>query len=246
MTLLLDTLGALPTQNQDMPLRESYLLGFDTETTGTRAGTDAIVSASLVLRAPASASTSTVSGEDVLAGWIIQPDVPMSPGASAVNGFTNEYLAENGMLQTEALPHIAQIIRLAQEKNIPLVAYNAPFDVHMLQGDLAKLHAEPLDIHLVVDPLVIDRTVSHRRGKRTLTDTTRYYGVQPRGDFHTAQADTVATLDLIEPLTRLYPSCNVPLESLMEYQRAGYTAWKKSYNEYRVASGYSPIRGSWL
>ena len=52
MTTLLEAIEAAPKQPGAVPLADSWLLGFDTETTGARPGRDAIVSASLVLRNP--------------------------------------------------------------------------------------------------------------------------------------------------------------------------------------------------
>nr|WP_240680355.1 exonuclease domain-containing protein [Alloscardovia theropitheci] len=243
----------------DCPLSKSYLLGFDTETTGTTYGKDAIVSACLVLRNPA-----TGYEADITSYWEINPRIPMNPMASRVNGFTTEYLTEHGMDQEVAITEISEIIVAAQLKNIPLLAYNAPFDVSMLNADLKKIGSAPLDTLmrdndvdnflstterelLIVDPLVIDRAVSKRTGSRKLIDTTFYYGVQPHGNFHNAVADTTAAVDLIEPITRLYPqAASIRLENLMSFQRESYTSWKDNFNEYLKTQGRSLIQGSWL
>ena len=66
-----------------------------------------------------------------------------------------------------------------------MLAYNAPFDIRMLAGDLNRWQLRSLEERLdgramlVVDPLVIDRSVSRRSGKRTLEYTTEYYGWSP-------------------------------------------------------------------
>jgi len=249
MTELLTAVEALSAQTTDVTLSSSYLLGFDTETTGISPSRDAIVSATLVLRDPAADHDGDVVGE-----WVINPHQPISAGASAVNGFTNEFLQEHGAEPVDALEEIARVIAAAQNKRIPLLAYNAGFDLHMLNGDLARWDLPTLEQRLteahetlIVDPLVIDRAVSHRKGKRTLTDTTFYYGVHPYGDFHDATADTIAAVDLIAPMTTLYPQAGlIPLGDLMEWQRDAHQKWAVSFNEWLAAKGRHPVSTKWL
>ena len=250
---LFQAIEAAPSQSAETELASSWLLGFDTETTGVAAGRDAIVSASLVLRNPALGYDGDVIGE-----WIINPHRPMSPGASRVNGFTDEYLAEHGEEPTQAIESIASIIATAQSKSIPLLAYNAPFDVHMLNGDIRRWDLQPLAGRLngpaesdspllVVDPLVIDRKVSRRKGRRTLTDTTFYYGVDPHGDFHNATADTVASVDLIAPMATLYPQVgHLAIGKLMDWQRTAYTDWREDFNRWLASRGKRPVTEAWL
>ncbi|KAB8291008.1 exonuclease domain-containing protein [Bifidobacterium avesanii] len=250
---LLSAIESVGEQHPDTTLADSWLLGFDTETTGIAAGRDAIVSATLVLRDPAKGHAG-----DVIASWIVNPHRPMNPRASEVNGFTDEFLAEHGEEPTVAVEAIAALIAAAQARRIPLLAYNAPFDVHMLEGDLKRWKLDSLDERqaaagvapqqlLVVDPLVIDRKVSRRKGKRTLTDTTFYYGVEPHGDFHDATADTIAAVDLIAPMATLYPQVgHLALGDLMAWQHAAYADWRDSFNEWLSSRGRTPVRGDWL
>ena len=250
---LLAAIEAAPAQDADTTLADSWLLGFDTETTGIAAGRDAIVSASLVLRDPTRGH-----GADTVATWIVNPHRPMNPRASAVNGFTDEFLAEHGAEPTEAIDEVAAAIAAAQARRIPLLAYNAPFDVRMLEGDLARWGLAPLSARtgaapaggdglLVVDPLVIDRAVSRRKGRRTLTDTTFYYGVEPHGDFHEATADTIASIDLIAPMAALYPQVGrITMGMLMQWQRDAYATWRDSFNQWLSGRGRRPVREGWL
>lgn len=247
LTAMREALDAAPEQGMSTRLDQSWLLGFDTETTGTDPGQDNIVSASLVLRNP-----QTGYEGDAVAEWIINPGRHISKGASRVNGFTDEYLAENGSEPAESIEQIARVIMAAQGKHIPLLAYNAPFDVRMLNGDIRQWCAgrmEPFreqDL-LVVDPLVLDRAISHRSGRRTLTYTTEYYGVIPHGDFHNATADTVASVDLIEPMTTLYPQVGkITLDELMGWQREAHDTWQKQFNEWLTSKGRRSSTDTWL
>ncbi|WEV58498.1 exonuclease domain-containing protein [Bifidobacterium sp. ESL0728] len=240
--LMLDAIAQAPQQDDDTTLGEAWLLGFDTETTGT-SSSDAIVSASLVLRDP-----SKDYRGDVVAEWVVNPHRHICEGASRVNGFTDEFLEANGAEPTDAVAAIGGIVTAAQAKHIPLLAYNAPFDVRMLAGDLKRWNLNALpDELLVVDPLVIDREISHRHGKRTLTYTTEYYGIEPHGDFHDATADTTAAVDLIKPMSTLYPQVgNLKLDELMDWQRKAHKKWKDSFNQWMESRGRRPITDNWL
>jgi DNA polymerase-3 subunit epsilon len=248
MSEILSAVESLPEQAATTTLSKTRLLGFDTETTGVSPHNDAIVSATLVLRDPA-----TGHERDVIGEWVINPHRPISPSASAVNGFTNEFLEEHGAEPEEALDQIAAVISTAQGKNIPVLAYNAPFDLDMINFDLTRWNLPTLAERtqqpdpLVVDPLVIDREVSHRKGKRTLSDTTFYYGVHPYGDFHDATADTIAAVDLIAPMTTLYPQAgNIVLSDLLEWQREAHTKWATQFNEWLESKGRRHISTKWL
>jgi DNA polymerase III subunit epsilon len=225
-------IAELTTQVPSCQLSDSLLLGFDTETTGVQPGKDAIVSASLVLRDPKRGYEDDIIGE-----WIINPHRPISSVAGRINGFTDAFLVENGAEPQEAIKKIAQVISNAQDKNIPLLAYNAPFDISMLNGDIERWcpseYALNVPEMLVVDPLVIDRAISHRSGRRSLEYTTEYYGVVAHGDFHNATADTVAALDLIKPITTLYPQvAHIKMDELMSWQRQAHEQWANSYQQW--------------
>lgn len=237
-------------QDPFTPLRDSLLLGFDTETTGL-SSSDAIVSAALVLRAPAAGHDG-----DAALSWTINPHRPLSPAAAAVNGFTDEELRRRGLEPQDALDTIAAVIALAQSRNIPLLAYNASFDVRMLRNDLRRWHlptvAERLagadglsndpdaagvplvlgpEELLVVDPLVFDRAVSDRNERRRLEDTAFYYGVSPRGDFHDATIDTIAALDVLASLCRLHPDVgSLPLTKVGGWEQDACQRWHQRHH----------------
>ncbi len=249
---LLEALEKAPQQDKNTTLCKSMLLGFDTETTGAIIGSDSICSATLVFRDPARGRNN-----DVIATWLVNPHKQINPKASEVNGFTNEFLQENGGDPTQEIELLGKAISLAQSKNIPLLAYNAPFDVKMLNHDLQRWNLDSLQNRpkstvnggemLIVDPLVIDRAISKRTGKRTLTYTTQFYGVEPIGNFHDATADTVAAVDLIKPISELHENvANLKLCEIMTWQRDAYAKWKLSFDSWLKSKGRPASEGNWL
>lgn len=252
---LLNALNSSNEQDENTLLSKSWLLGFDTETTGAIIGKDAIVSATLVLRNPEAGHSA-----DIVSTWLINPHQPMNPKASEVNGFSDQYLQTHGGEPVQELELLAKAVSIAQSKNIPLLAYNAPFDIAMLRSDLKRWDLESLNNRatcnisslsendiLTVDPLVIDRALSMRSGKRTLTLASQFYGVEPIGDFHDATADTVAALDLIAPMSALYDQVrNMTLVNMMDWQREAYCKWKDSFNRWLESRGREPIHTEWL
>lgn len=234
---ILEELGKIEKQPED--LLSCDLLGFDTETTGLNCGTDSIVSASLVLR-------ERRKGEDKVFNFLINPNMPIDPKASAVNGFTQEFVAKNGGDQKEETEEIAKAILLAQQKGIPLVAYNAKFDVSMLKGDLKKVGrndmAEKLEGISVLDPLIMDRELSHRSGKRRLEDAMAWWKIAPRGNYHNAQIDTQAVLDLICSMVESHPQIPYPA---MDWQRQAYKKWAESRNRWARDNGAFEVEEEW-
>ena len=234
---ILEELEKMPKQTEDLSTCD--LLGFDTETTGLDYKKDSIISASLVLR-------DRQSGEDKVFNFLINPNTPIDPKASAVNGFTQEFVEKNGKNQKEEVEKIAEAILLAQKKGIPLVAYNAKFDVKMLEGDLEKVGrkdlADKLSQIFVLDPLVMDRYLSHRPGKRNLESAMQWWGAAPREGYHDAQVDTQAVLDLLCLVLKAHPE--IPYRA-MEWQRDAYRKWAKGRNEWAENNGAFKVEEEW-
>lgn len=234
---ILEELKKMPECPKD--LLSCDLLGFDTETTGLNLGKDSIISASLVLR-------DRGRKKDKAFNFLINPSAPIDPKASEVNGFTQEFVEKNGGEQKEEIEKIARAILLAQQKGIPLVAYNAKFDVSMLKGDLKKVGREDLADKLseisVLDPLIIDRELSHRPGKRRLEDAMSWWGIPPRGKYHDAQIDTQAALDLLCAMTESHPQIPYPA---MDWQRQAYKKWAESRNQWAKENGAFEVEEEW-
>lgn len=228
---------------------EGPFLGFDTETTGVDVHTDRIVTAALVER-----SGSGVGATTTVTTWIADPGVDIPQTAAAIHGVTTEIARRDGRPAVEVIHEVARRIAAAQRAGVPVVAFNAPFDLAILDAELTR-HGLPTlpqrlgrPVYPVLDPLVIDRGVDrYRRGKRTLTHLCTHYGVAATSELHRADADVVATLDLLARMAEAHPPVREQtLEQLHAWQIAKHREWAESFNAWLAARNRpSDVSTSW-
>jgi DNA polymerase III subunit epsilon len=200
------------------------LVAFDTETTGLDVGTDRIITAALVLRDPAGTSVRT---------WLLDADVTIPAEATAIHGITTAHAAAHGEDPRAALEEIASALAGHQRAGVPVVAYNAAFDLTLLDVELARHGLATMPERLgrpvrpVLDPLVLDRdTDAARDGKRRLADLCAHYGVLTPAPLHAAEVDALATLDLLDALVRAHPHlAATTLDALHDHQVGAHRRW---------------------
>ncbi|WP_026930010.1 exonuclease domain-containing protein [Glycomyces tenuis] len=184
---------------------EGPLLGFDTETTGVVCAADRIVQAALVTVAPAGPGEPPPAwmGET----WLIDPGIPIPPGASRVHGITDERVKADGEPPAKALAEIASSLAAAIDAGTPVVAFRAGFDFTMLAFELERhgIDAPDWERMAVVDPAVLDKRVDRfRKGKRTLGASCAHYGVA-LDEAHSAAGDAAATVALARVIGARFP-----------------------------------------
>ncbi|KJK59697.1 exonuclease domain-containing protein [Saccharothrix sp. ST-888] len=180
------------------------LVGFDLETTGTDPAHSRIVTAALV---------DTLGGRvERISGWLVDPGVPIPAEAAAIHGITDEQARTHGRPAAEAVEEIAAALCARLALGHPVVAFNAPFDLSLLDAELRRHGRPPLAERLggavgpVVDALVIDRSVDrYRKGSRTLQHVCEVYGVE-LADAHEAGSDALAAVRVAVALGERYPA----------------------------------------
>lgn len=202
-------------------------LGFDTETTGVDVLRDRLVTAALT------------SGT-VTTNWLADPGIDIPEGASAVHGISTEKARTEGRDAAEVLDEVADALVGQWRSGGPVVVFNAPFDLSLMEAELSRHGMETLRQRLdgvkpfVIDPLVIDRTLDRwRKGRRTLTAMTHVYGVAERADAHNADADVAMMLQVLDAQLARWPKlvAMAPLE-LTDYQSRAHGAWASSFEKY--------------
>ncbi|WP_031078425.1 exonuclease domain-containing protein [Streptomyces sp. NRRL WC-3742] len=204
------------------------LVGFDLETTGTEPAVDRIVTAALV----DTVGAVRVGG----ATWLLDPGVPIPAEAEAIHGIGDDLARRKGRPAKEAVEEIAAALceRLAAGR--PVVAFNAPFDLSLLDAELGRHGLPTLAQRLggpvgpVLDALVIDRAVDkYRKGSRTLQRVCEVYGVELT-DAHEAGSDALAAVRVAVALAERYPAevGGLGLEQLHRRQIGWYREWAES------------------
>lgn len=166
-----------------MTWTDGRLLGFDVETTGTDLEEARIVTAAIAI-CGAGLQTETL---DLLA----DPGVEIPEEAAAVHGVTTERAQAEGAPAREVIAAILSTLR-AYTHDAPIVAFNARFDLTILDREARRHGLEPLSGFYVVDPLVIDKHLHRfRKGSRKLDAQAEHYGVT-LDNAHEAAADALA------------------------------------------------------
>ncbi|MEU6736381.1 exonuclease domain-containing protein [Streptomyces physcomitrii] len=176
--------------------------GFDLETTGTDPHRARIVTGAVV----------EFRAGEVLGRreWLADPGVPIPAEAAAVHGITDEQAAQ-GAPPDQVADAIAEVLTASWRAGIPVVAYNAAFDLTLLAAELRRhglpslrerLGTEPAP---VLDPYTIDRYVDrYRRGKRKLEAVCTEYGIRLDAA-HDATADALAAARLACAVAERHP-----------------------------------------
>jgi DNA polymerase III epsilon subunit-like protein len=215
---------------------------FDLETTGIDVETARIVTATLaVLDADGVVQART--------DWLVDPGIDIPEPASAVHGITTEHARIYGRVAADAVAEIVAAVRAQLGSGIPLVAYNAPYDLTVLNREARRYGIPPLEAPApVIDPLVIDKAVDkYRRGKRTLTAAAEHYGVVLDAA-HDAGADAIAAGHVAQAIARRFPAeLALTVTELHERQIVWCAEHAESFQDYmrRTKDPTFTTSGAW-
>ncbi len=220
------------------------MCAFDTETTGVEVDTARVVTAcaAVVGDGPTRADT-----------WLANPGVDIPAEATAIHGVTTEHAREHGRPAAEVVAEIEATLAVAWAAGLPVVGFNACYDLTVLDRELRRHHGRPLTVAgPVVDPLVIDRHYDrYRRGSRKLGAMCAHYGVTQDGA-HNAEDDAVAAARLAWKQARTYPDlAAMGLAELAAAQAGWHRTWAVQFREYLIGRGNTddlpdgawPVRG---
>ncbi len=228
--------------------------GIDFETTGVDVHHDRAVTCTIVR-----VDAGTLRNHRT---WLINPGVEIPEGATAVHGITTERARTDGVDPAAAIAEIGTMVLSVLKASYPLVAFNAPFDLSLLEAELHRHGHEtvtartvPSDWHTVIDPMVLGRgldTVNRgfRKGRKyKLPDLCERYNV-PFTESHDATADaTGATLLALAMLdSEPYFDAHDP-KALFTAQQTWRREDQHRFREWVKREGrqaeYSDIDGGW-
>ncbi|MFI5686606.1 3'-5' exonuclease [Streptomyces sp. NPDC051636] len=230
-----------------MGWHRELLIGFDLETTGTDPREARIVTGAVI---------------EVRAGqpigrreWLADPGVQIPADAVAVHGISNERAAAEGAPADRVADAIASVLAAYWKTGVPVVAYNAAFDLTLLSAELRRYGLPSLSDRLggldpapVIDPYTIDRQVDrYRRGKRNLEAVCAEYGVV-LDSAHDATADALAAARLASAIADRHPKIAVLGPALLhQRQIEWYAAWAADFQNFLRGKGDATavVDGTW-
>lgn len=174
---------------------------FDLETTGTNIVTDRIVEISYHKVSP--------NGREETKTMRVNPGMPIPKQASDIHGITDEDIADCPFFKTIAKEIVRDI------EGCDLAGYNSNrFDIPLLAEEL--LRAE-VDIDLMKRKFVDVQVIFHKMEARTLSAAYKFYCNKDLTDAHTAEADTLATYEVLQAQLDRYPELQNDIEFLAKY-----------------------------
>lgn len=226
------------------PWHTRPMAAFDIETTGLDVEADRIVTAALWRIDPA-------RGAKEVTTWLADPGIEIPAEAAEIHGITTEQARAEGRPAAEVVAEIAAALEAVAADGLPVVVYNAPYDLTLLDREIAlhrpgaPLSAQPL----VVDPFVLDKHVdTYRRGSRKLVDVCAHYDVPlAQEEAHGAAADALAAARLAWRIAAAHPEiAEMSAEDLHQAQVKWKAEQSASFQEYlRRRNPEAVVDGTW-
>lgn len=174
---------------------------FDIESTGTNVVNDRIVSISILKVQP--------NGAQEQRTWIVNPTINISDEVAQIHGITNEMVVNQPTFKEVAHQITAMI------KDADLAGYNSnKFDIPMLAEEL--LRAE-VDFDMKKRMAIDVQNIFHRMEQRTLAAAYKFYCQKDLENAHTADADTMATYEVLVAQLERYPELQGDVSFLSEF-----------------------------
>jgi DNA polymerase-3 subunit epsilon len=229
-----------------MGWHRELLIGFDLETTGTDPREARIVTGAVI---------EVRAGEPMgRREWLADPGVEIPADAVAVHGISNERAAAEGRPADRVADAIADVLVAYWKTGVPVVAYNAAFDLTLLSAELRRYALPSLSDRLggapapVIDPYTIDRWVDrYRRGKRNLEAVCAEYGIV-LGAAHNASADALAAARLASAIADRHPKiAALGAAELHQRQIQWYAEWAADFQSFlrRKGDEGAVVDGTW-
>ena len=195
---------------------------FDLETTGIEVSKDRIVEISIFKVFPNGTTESKT--------WLVNPTIPIPPQTTAVHGITDEKVANEPTFKELA----SQIHNMIKDSD--LGGYNSDrFDIPLLAEEL--LRAE-VDFDMKNRVSVDVQTIFHKKEERTLSAALKFYCGVNLENAQSAEADTMATYEILKAQLDRYDDIENDIKWLSEYTTrkksvdfAGFIALNKEGKE---------------
>jgi DNA polymerase-3 subunit epsilon len=203
---------------------------FDIESTGVNVVNDRIVELSVLKIFP--------DGKKESKTWLVNPEMEIPAETTAIHGITNEKIANEPTFK--ALAHTVHNM----VKDSDLAGYNSnKFDIPMLAEEFLRADIE---FHMENRKAVDIQNIFHRMEQRTLSAAYKFYCQKDLENAHTAEADTIATYEILKAQLDRYPEdIKNDIEFLSDFSNrqrvadfAGFIAFNDDNKEYFTFGKY--------
>ena len=174
---------------------------FDLETTGIDVAKDRIVEIAVFKVFP--------NGNKESKTWLVNPTIPIPPQSTAVHGISNEKVANEPTFK-----ELASVI-YNMIKDSDLAGYNSDrFDIPLLAEELLRAG---VDFDMKGRVSVDVQTVFHKKEERTLSAALKFYCGEDLVNAHSAEADTMATYEILKAQLDRYSDLENDMKALSEF-----------------------------
>ena len=177
------------------------LIFFDLETTGVNIVKDRIVELSYVKVLP--------DGTESTRTYRINPEMPIPPESTAIHGITDEDVKDCPTFKSLARTLAAEI------EGCDLAGYNSNrFDIPLLAEEFIRAG---VDVNLNRRKFIDIQTIFHKMEQRTLSAAYRFYCDKDLEHAHTAEADAMATYEVLKAQLDRYPTLKNDVTYLSQF-----------------------------
>jgi DNA polymerase-3 subunit epsilon len=173
----------------------------DLETTGTNIATDMILEISIIKILP--------DRSKLVKHKLINPQIPIPKASSDIHGITDEKVKDAPVFK-EVANELKQFI-----DNADLSGYNSNrFDIPLLMEEFLRAG---IVLDMTNRKMLDVQTIFHMMEKRTLGAAYKFYCQKDLTDAHSAEADALATWEILEAQLEKYEHLGNTLETVLQF-----------------------------
>jgi len=184
---------------------ERPIVFFDLETTGLKIAKDRIVEISILKVFP--------NGNKESKTWLINPTIPIPKETTDIHGITDEKVKNE--------PTFSQLANKLYEiiNDCDLAGFNCnKFDIPLLAEEFLRAG---IDFSMKERKAIDVQNIFHKLEKRTLSAAYKFYCNKDLINAHSAEADTIATYEILLAQLSKYDSLENNINFLSKYSQNG-------------------------
>lgn len=195
---------------------------FDLETTGINITNDRIIEISILKVHP--------NGKEEKCTWVVNPTIPIPAEVTAIHGFSDADVLDKPTFK-EIAKDVYNMI-----KDSDLGGYNSDrFDIPVLAEEMLRAD---IDFDMKNRVAIDVQTIFHKMEQRTLVAAYKFYCDKSLEDAHSAEADTIATYEVLKAQLDRYDDLENDTKFLAEFSSrkkfadfAGFITYNKKGEE---------------